>query len=197
MKAKEMKMTAMPAEIIELAKPAINKRIGELIDAAFKLAQYTGSPETLEKAIDESTTKYFSGNQPRTINADNIDLDSDTDQPEEVENTMVRQPRNLVDRNLTERRLPAPRMTGNNIMRRPPPTNRSYAPGKDVQAARYSDAGRPRSQYHGVTYSGSITKPWLVRYGKVRIGVYRTEEEAAQIYDRCRVRSGKDPLNFK
>lgn len=166
-------------EVLELARPALEKRVGDLVEAAFKLAQFAGCSDALERAIDVCSRKYF-GEEPSA--------------PDSPQDEMPQMPSDRVARNLVTggqiRKMQAPKRH----KRRP--THASYAPGKLVKAARYSPDGRPQSQYTGVVYSGSINKPWLVRYLGKRIGVYRDEEEAAAVYDSLLMRDGKQPRNF-
>ena len=169
-------MAGIPDDVLELAKPAIHKRIEELIDSAFRLASFSEGADVLEKAIDAAQRKHFPENSENTPDPSTADLGGMHDfQQRASKNLVVRQP---VDR-VQDLRNPHTRST--------------FAL---VKADHYGTNGYPLSKYAGVSYSKSPSCPWLVRYGDKRVGKYKTEVEAARMYDRCRIADGKPPKNF-
>jgi hypothetical protein len=188
----------MSEDVLELAKPALEKRIGELVEAAFKLAQFSGSSDMLERAIDRCSTQYFGTSTP----PEETDIDEalDVDEPSPISRPKIetfklkRVRRNIVvDPTVDESRPSA----GITRVRAPRGKPHSYAPGKLVKASNYTNIGRPVSQYAGVSYSGSMSHPWVVRYRGKRCGSYSSELKAARIYDSLLVRDGKSPRNFE
>lgn len=170
-------------DVLELVKPAIQKRIEELVESAFKLAAFGGCPDVLEKAIDTCSSKHFED-----------DLGSVLGQP-------------MPGGGLALASIPNPTRVGKNIVvgghDRPliksvvPGRSPSLAPGEVVKASSYSKLGRPLSRYAGVAYSGKISSPWLARYGNIRLGTFTDEVEAAKAYDKARMQDGKSPKNFE
>jgi len=171
----------VPDDVLGIAKPALDKRVEELIESAFKLAKFAECTDVLEKAIDRCTTVYFQ-NDPNPIDQIRKDVQREI-ALEGLKRTFgpPTNPQNLV----TGRSLP------------PAPKLPRRVPIKEVvRASSFSQNGRPLSRYKGVSYSGSRDHPWVARYKTARCGVFNTEEEAAREYDRIRVQNGKPPVNF-
>jgi len=174
-------MAGIPDDVLELAKPAIHKRVEELIDSAFRLASFSEGADVLEKAIDAAQRKHFPEGSENAQDSSILDADL-----EATQSIKQRSGRNLVVQQ------PGDRIQ--DLQRQAPPRPRStYAM---VKADHYGRGGLPLSRYAGVSYSKSPACPWLARYGEKRIGKYKTEVEAARVYDRCRVAAGKPPKNF-
>jgi hypothetical protein len=178
-------------DVLELMKPAINQRILELVNEVFKLAQFAGSIDYLEKAIDECTSKYF-GDTSHDITLIDSPLEEVSDQ---LTADPARVGKNIVARPLCMPQQPVQvfkkirNRSQNGI-------DLSRSPGTKVRAEQYSNVGTPISKYIGVSYSGSINKPWVVRYRNKRVGTFANELQAAKLYDACLKRSGKQPVNF-
>jgi hypothetical protein len=173
----------VPDDVLDLVKPAVQKRIEELVESAFKLAAFGSCPEVLEKAIDDCSSKHF-----------------DNEEGPIVQTT----PGGGLAMAIVPTGFRAKRVGSNIVVGDPhirhrnaiPGRSTSYAPGNLVKASKYSKLGRPVSEYAGVTYSGSVNRPWLTRYKSSRIGAFVSEVEAARAYDEMRVRDGKEPVNF-
>jgi len=188
----------MPDDVLEIAKPALQKRVEQLIDEAFKLAQYAKCSEMLEGVIDACSSKYFGEGIPQYGSQQEGQESGDEQAPafQRVgRNIVVRDapgaaPMKVVD--------PVPGRNANRVAVQP--GQRCYAPsarpGNLVPASKYSSIGRPVSKYQGVSYSGCVREPWLVRCGNERVGRYSDEETAARAYDEALARRGKLPANF-
>lgn len=186
----------MPDDILSIARPALQKRVGELIDEAFKLAQYIQCLDTLEGAINNCTSKYFGTD---TVS----DTYSEEQEPQKPCITSFDNGRNTrVRKNLVATTVSIPEMsppTHKNmglIRKRKKRDTLSYLPGNRIKAYKYSNAGRPISRFMGVSYSGSLQKPWMVRYHETRMGNYQDEVSAAKAYDQILISNGEEPINF-
>lgn len=177
--------TVIPEDVLELARPAIGKRVGELIEGAFKLAQYGGCPEILERAIDECSTRYFG------------DVQNHSPSMVEMMPSVPSTPGKNIVRTGALPTSPV-LITGANKNRygRKDGKPGYYSPHERVPAASYTELGRPVSRFHGVSYSGRISVPWVARYSGKVIARCTDEEEAARAYDLALTRVGKTPVNF-
>lgn len=188
----------MSDDVLELARPAINTRIKELVESAFKLARFSGGPDVLEGAIDECTSKYF-GDSSQSMQK--IPASEMTAAPESSQNRSTIVGRNIVKETSKFVRADSyseiPQKHHTQIASSTKRRNISYAPGTLVKASAYTAVGRPVSKYTGVSYSGSVRFPWVVRYQKTRVGIYESEEEAARVYDSVLIKNGKNPVNFR
>lgn len=165
-------MSDFPDDVLELVKPAIFKRVEELIESAFKLASFSNNIEIIEKSIDACTKKFFPDGNVEEVNPQGVGILN-----QRVGKNIVVQRTNYVDSSLPNGSI-----------------SKKY---ERIKAHRRGKNGYPLSVYHGVTFSKNKQFPWLCRYATNRIGVYKTEEEAGRAYDRCLIKEGMAPRNFK
>jgi hypothetical protein len=160
-------------ELMELLKPAIHKRIEELLEDAFKLATCTDCGLVLEGAIDRLTVKYFQKGEVITGSS----ITSSGSYPEEgmLGTSLIKNPSSI----LLERDIPSMGCTlGKNLVKSP----RFEKPANLADHER-TRTGRPISKYPGVSYNGRKNRPWLARYNGKRLGSFAREEEASQAYE--------------
>lgn len=172
-------MKSIEAGLLESLKPSIKEKIHKLLKDAFEMALLINDKKILEDTIDSLSGSYadmFA--EGATENDDPLE-----GTPEYSKTSDGVDPRKKVG-------IGVSLVTGKYLH------TKSKRPGGLIKADSYSPIGVPMSRYKGVSYSGSLNLPWVARYSEVRLGSYKTEEEAAKEYDKERIRNGKHPLNF-
>jgi len=167
----------LPDDVVKLVMPAIHERINQLLEEAFKLAAFVDSTDVLERSIDSLTARYFQ----QEAGSISLSDDSDTLAKSLLEIDGAIPPVPFTRPVITKRRH-----TGKAHFGEENEDNEERPLYELVKAHKYSPTGRPISQYRGVSFSGNVSKPWLARFQESRLGLYKTEEEAAEVYEATR-----------
>ena len=167
-----------PDDVMGIVMPAIQGRISELLEDAFKLAAFVDSSEVLEKSIDSLTARYFHQEG---------DLDSILDGEDESSEGKSLLDRVIESPPLADSEAPTGRFKKKIFVDgRPRDNDDSPVPMRQVKAQKYSKKGRPVSIYTGVSFSGGTRRPWVARFQNTRLGLFKTEEAAAESYESAR-----------